>query len=254
MKLWITSLSLSLFWDFSTVFLFVWCLGLKELEELMTSNFEQMVLRYIIPGSIFNLRLLWGPLPETLCKMVTAFGVFNGINISILSFATTATKFAFIVWFRTIPVMDDNFLAFFINLNLTLLSILATFSKMMLQPSPTTVEVHFNIFLTFSFFWFWSVFQCICAGTKPIQFSNYYGFPVASLTGLVCLFGHIILSIVICIVKKEEIPIANHQNFQSTDFAKVLNTFLVSLMLAIGAVLIWSINRFVFHLPSGNIF
>ena len=121
-------------------------------NRLMTSNFEQMILRYIIPGSIFNLRLLWGPLPETLCKMVTAFGVFNGINISILSFATTATKFAFIVWFRTIPVMDDNFLAFFINLNLTLLSILATFSKMMLQPSPTTVEVHFNIFLTFSFF------------------------------------------------------------------------------------------------------
>ena len=110
-------------------------------NQLMSYAIDQMVFRYSVPGFIFNLRAIIGPLPIILCKFVTILNVWNGMNVALLLFSTTATKFVFIFWFRSIPVMDDDFLAFFINFSINFLSILGTLSKVLLQPTPTTVEV-----------------------------------------------------------------------------------------------------------------
>ena len=100
----------------------------------------QLIIYYVIAGGIDATRVVFGPLPVVVCKFGAFLKVLTVTKFCLLSFAMTLTKFVFINVFNSIPVMDDTFLTFVINSNITLMTILATAAKFY-------VESKENIFL-----------------------------------------------------------------------------------------------------------
>ena len=93
-------------------------------------------------------RALFGPLPSVLCRAVTLIRVFCRSNIFILSLTITGTKFFFVCIFQSIPLMDDNFLSFSINLTVNVVMLLAKMSKFYIEDRPSVAGVRKeNIFL-----------------------------------------------------------------------------------------------------------
>ena len=86
-------------------------------------------------------RALFGPLPSVLCRTGTFIRVFCGSNILILSLTITGTKFLFVCIFQSIPLMDDNFLSFAINIIVNVVMLLATMSKFYIEDRPNVAEV-----------------------------------------------------------------------------------------------------------------
>ena len=86
-------------------------------------------------------RALFGPLPLVLCRTGTFIRVFCGSNILILSLTITGTKFLLVCIFRSIPLMDDNFLSFTINIIVNVVMLLATMSKFYIEDRPNVAEV-----------------------------------------------------------------------------------------------------------------
>ena len=86
-------------------------------------------------------RALFGPLPLVFCRAGTFIRVFCGSNILILSLTITGTKFLFVCIFQSIPLMDDNFLSFAINITVNVVMLLATMSKFYVEDRPNVAEV-----------------------------------------------------------------------------------------------------------------
>ena len=114
-------------------------------NRLVSFNVDQLILRYIIPGFAFNLRAIVGPLPGLVCKAVAFFNVFNGINLSLITLSITTTKFVFICYFQSIPVMDDNLISLIIYSNTLLNSFVITSGTFLIQTQSFTlfeVKIH----------------------------------------------------------------------------------------------------------------
>ena len=88
-----------------------------------------------------HVRALFGPLPSILCRTGTFIRVFCGSNILVLSLIITGTKFLLVFIFRSIPLMDDNFLSFTINIIVNIVIFLATMSKFYIEDRPNVAEV-----------------------------------------------------------------------------------------------------------------
>ena len=88
-----------------------------------------------------QVRALFGPLPLVLCRTGTFIRVFCGSNILVLSLIITGTKFLLVCVFRSIPLMDDNFLSFTINIIVNVIMFLATMSKFYIEDRPNVAEV-----------------------------------------------------------------------------------------------------------------
>ena len=112
-------------------------------------------------------RALFGPLPLVLCRAGTFIRVFCGSNILILSLTITGTKFLLVFIFRSIPLMDDNFLSFTINIIVNIVIFLATMSKFYIEDRPNVGEVIDN------FLFSCRLFVCIdeaCLGYELFYF------------------------------------------------------------------------------------
>ena len=59
----------------------------------------------------------------------------------VLSLIITGTKFLLVCIFRSIPLMDDNFLSFTINIIVNIVIFLATMSKFYIEDRPNVAEV-----------------------------------------------------------------------------------------------------------------
>ena len=88
-----------------------------------------------------HVRALFGPLQSILCRTGTFIRVFCGCNILVLSLIITGTKFLLVFIFRSIPLMDDNFLSFTINIIVNIVIFLATMSKFYIEDRPNVAEV-----------------------------------------------------------------------------------------------------------------
>lgn len=73
-----------------------------------------MILYIFIPQAIDTTRALYGPLPSVICELDHVFAIAYVTSGTIIGVAVTATKFAFVWIFKSIPSMDDTFLSFFI--------------------------------------------------------------------------------------------------------------------------------------------
>ena len=70
---------------------------------------------YILVVGADTLRAIAGPLPTGFCKIKVFIQMFIKMKQSLLLLATTLTKFALIIIYGSMPVMDDAFLFFIIN-------------------------------------------------------------------------------------------------------------------------------------------
>ena len=100
-----------------------------------------MLIIFIFPMTIDTMRVFFGPLNFYVCT----FGVFiknvQAINICFITLTITITKFVFVFIYKSIPVMEDNFLSTFIYLTSNMVSILATLSRMYLPGRPIFNQV-----------------------------------------------------------------------------------------------------------------
>lgn len=100
-----------------------------------------MCLYFAIPVTIDTLRALIGPMPVILCKASLVVKNIVTYNVSQISLAITVTKFAFLCIYKSIPVMEDNFLSTVAIVVINTISILATAGRFYLPGRPVLNEV-----------------------------------------------------------------------------------------------------------------
>ena len=77
-----------------------------------------------------------GPLPYAVCTVNVYVKNLAHINISLFSLAMTATKFACVCIYKSIPIMEDNFLSTVIFTTSNTISIFAAAAKLYLPGRP----------------------------------------------------------------------------------------------------------------------
>lgn len=113
------------------------------LNQLLTLNIDQMILFYVFPVHLDLLRVFVGPLPKPVCFFVVFMKNVLQLNMSMIAFCITLTKFLIICVYKSIPVMDDNFISLFLIILVNIISILITVSRKYLPGRPILNEVKF---------------------------------------------------------------------------------------------------------------
>ena len=110
-----------------------------------------MFLYYAFPMLFDTLRSLIGPFPRLICKISVFVKNVSSINVALMSVALSFTKVLFVFYYKTIPVMEDNFWARFIYMTCSMVSMLASFSRLYLPGRPILNEVrkHHSLSLPF---------------------------------------------------------------------------------------------------------
>ena len=108
--------------------------------------FFQLLVAYIFNNGLDNLRAIVGPLPPFMCKSIIFFKNFFHCNVSQFIVAITATKFCFVCIYKSIPTMNDNFLATFLYLTINMNSFIITTVMMELPGRYPLNFVSVNIF------------------------------------------------------------------------------------------------------------
>ena len=101
----------------------------------------QMILTYVVGYGIEHMRIVFGPLSTTLCRLGTFIRVFGSSNILVLSLIIMGTRFMFVCVFRSIPVIDEFFLSRTINIIVNVLTFLGTLAKFYIEDRPNVAEV-----------------------------------------------------------------------------------------------------------------
>ena len=101
----------------------------------------QMILTYVVGYGIEHMRIVFGPLSTTLCRLGTFIRVFGSSNILVLSLIIMGTRFMFVCVFRSIPVIDEVFLSRTINIIINVLTFLGTLAKFYIEDRPNVAEV-----------------------------------------------------------------------------------------------------------------
>ena len=86
------------------------------------------------------IRALYGPLNKFICLFNVFIKNVGPINACMITLTMTLTKFVFVFIYKSIPVMEDDFLSTFIYINM--ISILASLSRMYLPGRPIFNEVN----------------------------------------------------------------------------------------------------------------
>ena len=111
--------------------------NLNALFQTLTNIFQfQLVLYHLFCTTIDTLRSVVGPLPYAVCTVNVYVKNLAHINISLFSLAMTATKFAYVCIYKSIPIMEDNFLSTVIFTTSNTISILAAAAKLYLPGRP----------------------------------------------------------------------------------------------------------------------
>ena len=90
----------------------------------------------MIPLTLETLRVLVGPLPRILCQLIVFVKNLVCYNVCQSCIMMTLTKLAFLCHFKSIPIMEDNFLSTFLYLIFNLLSILTVLARFYLPGTP----------------------------------------------------------------------------------------------------------------------
>ena len=95
----------------------------------------------ITTHTIEFLRSIFGPLPYFLCQFGFFTKMFVSMNFFMIMAGQAFTKFVFVVIFRSIPEIDDNFYAFFFYTLISLISLLSALSRLYLPGRPILYHV-----------------------------------------------------------------------------------------------------------------
>ena len=96
---------------------------------------------HILGFTPFNIRAIAGPLSPGWCRFAATVAAITVSSLCLFALAISGIRFAFIFVYKTIPVMDDRFAAFFISLAINVESFMLTGVKLYLDDKPLIIEV-----------------------------------------------------------------------------------------------------------------
>ena len=91
---------------------------------------------HVFCTTIDALRSVVGPLPYVVCSVNVYMKNLAHINVSLFTLAITAAKFSFVCIYKSIPLMEDNFLSTVIYATSNTISILGAAAKFYLPGRP----------------------------------------------------------------------------------------------------------------------
>ena len=91
---------------------------------------------HVFCTTIDTLRSVVGPLPYVVCSVNVYMKNLAHINVSLFTLSITATKFSFVCIYKSIPLMEDNFLSTVIYATSNTISILGAAAKLYLPGRP----------------------------------------------------------------------------------------------------------------------
>ena len=106
------------------------------INQLNSFILMQFLLYYVIGNGIDTIRAAFGPLPTLLCQFNSFTKNFCHLNFSIFFVIKGATEFAIICIYKSIPCIEDNFIATFFSMIITLLAFLITCVQLYLPGKP----------------------------------------------------------------------------------------------------------------------
>lgn len=100
-----------------------------------------MIIYHATTVTVDTFRAILGPMPSFICELSVFYKNFFLVSIVQNIFCMTLYKFMCICIYRSLPVLEDNFLALFLLLNTSLVSFLAAGSRMSLPGRPILNKV-----------------------------------------------------------------------------------------------------------------
>lgn len=188
-----------------------------------------MVLAYWLVASIFTLRSWTGPLPELACDLTLKLTTFLSFNFCLMTVAATGVRFVFAFAFKSIPTIDDDLFATFINIFTTMWTFLVASAKFFLDE---------RIYLA----------KRLCTGTWSVTDLTKRSLPVAAIFYVGCWLVHVLMSIAIMFKwhKIEQKAQSSQNNLQITsksNLASMTSTIVsTGLLLIVGSDLAY-LNR-----------
>ena len=109
-------------------------------NQLVTKSHYQIIMIYLSCG-ITTFRAILGPQPIFWCRLNTIIQCFTTCTICLFVLAIDCTKYYLIFVYKSVPVMNDNFLVFVISINVYTWSLVATCAKFYIELKPVMPEV-----------------------------------------------------------------------------------------------------------------
>ena len=100
---------------------------------------------FAIPFTMDTIRVVFGPLPLWLCTIGATTKHFVVLNVAQITLILTCFKFSFIFFFKTIPIMEDNFLSLFIYISVNITSGVMLLIRYHLLQRPFIAQVRYHI-------------------------------------------------------------------------------------------------------------
>lgn len=190
-----------------------------------------MCLFYCGPTFIDTLRIVSGPLPKYVCStsLFVKNVVFN--NIAMFSLAMTFTRFLCVCVYKSLPVMEDNFLSRFLNLLINLLSVLAVAGRYYLPGKPILQEL-------------------ICRGHYVDKYDDQVpSFNTTTWISTICFMAHMALSVSINISKyrwrkihRKALP-SSRSREQEINLGDLIASSSIYFMVILSAILFTCMNK-----------
>ena len=114
-------------------------------NRLLSFTVDQVFLRYLTAGFIQNMRPFTGPINAKLCQSALFVDVFAGINIVLLTLSSNLARFTFVYFYKSMPPVNDDFIAFNIYSMIILMSFLVTSFKFYLGSTLSHVKVSITV-------------------------------------------------------------------------------------------------------------
>lgn len=106
-----------------------------------------MIAYYLVGNNIDCFRTAFGPLPPIICRI----GVFTKnwafYNICFFTLLIQLTKFTYICVFKSLPIINDNFVATYLNLMINMITLLILYAWMSLPGKEPLSVVSLNYLL-----------------------------------------------------------------------------------------------------------
>lgn len=116
------------------------------INQLVSISIELIIIHCFTTFTVDTYRAVFGAVPTIVCQA----SLFTNLTLlqigSICSMTITIVKFIIVCVYKSIPVMDDNFLAKFLRSSFNIISILSTLGYMLVSQKANLYIVSLNNF------------------------------------------------------------------------------------------------------------
>lgn len=110
------------------------------INQLVSLSLDHICICFLSGAFLDISRIIFGPLPTFLCRSGLFFFTWAGVNSITFITLISVVRFCFICIFKSIPMMNDNFLAFVIFWSVSFINFLATCGKFYIEEKIMIIE------------------------------------------------------------------------------------------------------------------